>query len=43
MWQIDRGNEDGRPVSEEGACPSNGGPGPPEALSQGGQLPALLE
>lgn len=41
--QVDRAVEDGCPVFQEGPRASGGGPGPPEALLKGRQLPALLE
>lgn len=41
--QVDGGVKDGGALHEEGAGPAGGGPGPPEALPEGGQLPALLE
>ncbi len=42
VWQADRGVEDVGALSE-GVCPPCSGPGPAEALSEGRQLPALLE
>lgn len=43
VLQVDPGAEDGSALDEEGAGGAAGGLGPPEALPEGGQLPALLE
>lgn len=43
VCQVNRGDEDGGSLCEEGPDSARCSSGPPEALSEGGQLPALLE